>query len=190
MIVTSHLISVVYRWDAPHIHLHRLPSPAELWVPWDGGAWLRPPQHGRRKQRLCHKGRRLWAGGSATLFHFVSFSSAGNERWIRETPLGLKKMDAAITLMVTEKCARQHGGDPDISQGQVPAPSFHYICPGTRLETSKLPQNAVIAQKMWLTEALTTYSTYKILCLTCDLKPCSWLQPPRMLASNQHAGFD
>lgn len=101
-----------------------------------------PPQHGRRKQRLCHEGRCFWAGGSAALIHFVSFSSAGNERWIRKTPLGLKKNGCSRqTLMVTEKCARQHSGNPDISQGQVPAPSFHYICPGTRLETSchKMP---------------------------------------------------
>lgn len=38
--VTSHLISVVYRWDAPHIHLHSLRS-LEVWVPWDGGVWVR-----------------------------------------------------------------------------------------------------------------------------------------------------
>lgn len=107
-----------------------------------------PPQHGRRKRRLCREGRCLWAGGSDASIHFVSFSSAGNERWIHKTPLGLKKNGCSHqSLMVTEKCARQHSGDPDISQGQVPAPSFHYIRPGTRLETSKLPQNTVIAEK-------------------------------------------
>lgn len=63
-------------------------------------------------------------------------------------PLGLKKNGYSCqTLVVTEKCDKQHSGDPDINQGQVPAPSFRYICPGTKLETSKLPQNAIIAQK-------------------------------------------
>lgn len=46
-----------------------------------------PPQHGRRKQRLCREGRCLWAGGSAASIHFVFFSSAGNERWIHKTPI-------------------------------------------------------------------------------------------------------